>query len=240
MKKLSIKADHRAADRRSDIKEYTPKCYIFRNTWAYTSLIVAALLIIVSCNDVRRTPGRVYMPDMAYSRAYETYSVTAEQREELEKRGIHFSNVPVAGTIKRGELFPFLLTKDPAGDSTNYVASKQVKSPLSSMDTVEAERLYLVNCGICHGPKLDGNGPLWKGGDGPFSAKPAQFVGQAQYENMPEGQMFYSVTYGKNKMGSYASQLSTKQRWMVIAYIKSKQAAGKSSSAAPADSTAKK
>jgi hypothetical protein len=41
---------------------------------------------------------------------------------------------------------------------------------------------------------------------------------------MPEGQMFYSVTYGKNKMGSYASQLNTEQRWMVIAYIKSKQA----------------
>jgi len=59
---------------------------------------------------------------------------------------------------------------------------------------------------------------------------------------MPEGQMFYSVTYGKNKMGSYASQLNTKQRWMVIAYIKSKQSAGKSTSgaAATSDSTAAK
>ena len=27
--------------------------------------------------------------------------------------------------------------------------------------------------------------------------------------NMPEGQMFYTVTYGKGQMGSYASQLST-------------------------------
>jgi hypothetical protein len=52
-------------------------------------------------------------------------------------------------------------------------------------------------------------------------------------------------------MGSYASQLNTKQRWMVIAYIKSKQGAGKTAtaSAAPAaaaptaggsDTTAKK
>ena len=90
---------------------------------------------------------------------------------------------------------------------------------------VEAERLYLVNCGICHGTKLDGNGPLYKGGDGPFPAKPATLVGDEKYEAMPEGQMFYSVTYGKNKMGSYASQLDTRQRWMVIAYIKSKQAA---------------
>ena len=210
------------------------------------SLIIVAVTIVVSCSDIKRKPGRVYMPDMAYSRAYETYSVTEEQKEELAKQGIHYSNIPVAGTIKRGELFPFLLTKDKDGDSTNYVAAKQVKSPLAALDTlqlVEAERLYLVNCGICHGPKLDGNGPLYKGGDGPFPAKPATLVGDAKYESMPEGQMFYSVTYGKNKMGSYASQLSTKQRWMVIAYIKSKQSAGKSGAAAAApgaDSTAKK
>jgi len=176
------------------------------------------------------------MPDMGYSRAYETYATTTEQKAELLKKGIHFSNIPVPGTIKRGELFPFLIPKDAPGDSTNYVASKQVKNPLTSMDTVEAERLYLVNCGICHGPKLDGNGPLYRGGDGPFPAAPAQFIGKAQYMAMPEGQMFYSVTYGKNKMGSYASQLSTRQRWMVIAYIKSKQAASKNAGGSPASS----
>jgi mono/diheme cytochrome c family protein len=104
---------------------------------------------------------------------------------------------------------------------------------------VEAHRLYLVNCGICHGMNLDGNGPLYKGGEGPFAAKPATLVGDKKYETMPEGQMYYSVTYGKNKMGSYASQLDTRQRWMVIAYIKSKQA-GALAAAAPPDSTVKK
>lgn len=195
------------------------------------SLFVAVVVLAASCDGVRRKPGRVYMPDMAYSRAYETYSVTEEAKKELEKKGIHFSNVPVPGTIKRGELFPFLIRKDADGDTTNYVASRLVKNPLTSMDTVEAQRLYLVNCAICHGAKLDGNGPLYKGGDGPFPSKPAQLVGDARYEAMPEGQMFYSATYGKNKMGSYASQLDTKQRWMVIAYIKSKQGAGKATAA---------
>jgi mono/diheme cytochrome c family protein len=206
-----------------------------------TLLIVLGLGLAVSCSDVRRHPGRVYMPDMAYSRAYETYSVTAEEKEALAKKGIHFSNLPVAGTIKRGELFPFLIEKDKEGDSTNYVASKKVRNPLPPMDTlqaIEAERLFLVNCAICHGSNLDGNGPLYKGGEGPFSAKPATLVGDAKYEAMPEGQMFYSVTYGKNKMGSYASQLDSRQRWMVIEYIKAKQAAkgGKAAS----DSTAAK
>ncbi len=207
------------------------------------SLVLVAVTLAVGCSEVQRNPGRIYMPDMAYSRAYETYAMTEEQKAELLKKGIHFSNTPVAGTIKRGELFPFLLKLDNAGDSSNYVAAKLVKNPLTAMDSVEAERLYLVNCGICHGTKLDGNGPLYKDGAGPFPAKPADFLGGAQYQSMPEGQMFYSVTYGKNKMGSYASQLNTEQRWMVIAYIKSKQTAAKRGGAASgggADSTATK
>jgi len=210
-------------------------------------LILVAVTLAVSCSDVQRDPGKIYMPDMAYSRAYETYATTEELKAELLKKGIHFSNIPVEGTIKRGELLPFLIKKDSAAsDTTNYVASKQVKNPLTSMDTVEAERLYLVNCGICHGPKLDGNGPLYKGGDGPFPVAPANFVGgDPKYKNMPDGQMFYSATYGKNKMGSYASQLNTEQRWMVIAYIKSKQTPAKPAPGKPAggggsDSTAKK
>ena len=205
-------------------------------------IILVALMVIAvwSCTDVKRKPSRVYMPDMAYSRAYETYASTAN----LDSLGIHYDKRPVAGTIKRGELFPFALAKDAAGDSTNYILAKQVPNPLPALNAVqmkEAERLYLVNCGICHGPKLDGNGPLYKGGDGPFPAKPATLAGDAKYESMPEGQMFYSVTYGKNKMGSYASQINTKQRWMVIAYVKSKQVAKAASAPAAtpkADSTA--
>ena len=209
---------------------------------AIISLAFIAIITIVSCSDeVKREPGRVYMPDMAYSRAYETYSVTPEQQQELLKQGIHFSNMPVPGTIKRGEMFPFVLKKDVEGDTTNYTAAKQIQNPITSLDStalVEAQRLYLVNCGICHGPKLDGNGPLYKGGEGPYPVKPATLVGDAKYEAMPAGQMFYSVTYGKNKMGSYASQLDTRRRWEVIYYIKSKQAESKASSGS--DSTAKK
>src|SRR5579872_7255999 len=196
-----------------------------------STLIFTMSVIIAGCSGVQREPGRIYMPDMAYSRAYETYATTPEQVAALLKQGIHFSNTPVPGTIKRGELLPFPIAKDSAtSDTTNYHASREVKNPLTSMDTVEAERLYLVNCGICHGPKLDGNGPLYRGGEGPFPAKPATFVGDPKFEAMPEGQMFFTATYGKNKMGSYASQLSTRQRWMVVAYIKLKQMAAKSSS----------
>lgn len=197
-----------------------------------TFLSVAA--VIVSCSDVKRTPGHVYMPDMAYSRAYETYA----DHSNLAEQHINYTNMPVAGTISREEEMPFHITKDAGTDTSHYIASRQVTSPidsLSSKDAEEAERLYLINCGICHGAKLDGNGPLYKDGTGPFPAAPKNFIGDPLVSVMPEGQMFYSVTYGKNKMGSYASQLDRKQRWMIIRYIKNKQAKAKAA-AAPAAS----
>lgn len=181
------------------------------------------------------------MPDMAYSRAYETYLErdSTDFTTDLSKANtkIFYNNRPVLGTIMRGEDVTFLLTKDLQGDTTNYVAAKAVESPFpspSAPELKEAERLYLINCAICHGAKLDGNGPLYKGGQGPFPAQPAILVGNPKYEAMPAGQMFYSVAYGKNLMGSYASQLTRQQRWMIIAYIKSQQAANKPAS----DSTA--
>lgn len=193
--------------------------------------LLTATLLWVGCSEVRRDPGTVYMPDMNYSRAYETYAST----EALTKAGVNYTATPVPGTISLdgAPAYPY------KNDSAGYAMSVAVKNPLdpTSVDLKEAERLYLVNCGICHGKKLDGNGPLWNDGNGPYPSKPIALVGDAKYEAMAEGTMFHSLTYGKNAMGSYASQLSTKQRWMVISYIKKTQGV-KNAPAASADSTA--
>lgn len=197
-------------------------------------LIIVALfggLLMAGCDGVRREPRDAYMPDMSYSRAYETYA----DHSILKDSGIFYNNMPVPGTVARGQMASAHIPKDAPGDSTNYVASRAIQNPitaLSAADSTEAERLYLIQCAICHGPKLDGNGPLFASGK--FSAKPATLVGDAKYEAMPEGQMFYSVTYGKNAMGPYGPQLNVKQRWMVIHYIKSQQAKAKAAAGATA------
>lgn len=182
-----------------------------------TGIFIAGL-VLISCRGGKNDPGKVYMPDMAYSRAYETYA----PMENLKEKGIYYDATPVAGSVARGDL-PAYAYKN---DSLGYVNSSIVKNPLPALDAIaymEAARLYLVNCGICHGEKLDGNGPLYNNGDGPFAAKPANLISDAKYTAMPEGTMFHSVTYGIRTMGSYASQLSSKQRWMIIHYIKEKQ-----------------
>lgn len=179
---------------------------------------IAMAFAIVGCNQVRRDTGKVYMPDMSYSRAYETYAST----EALTQAGIHYNARPVEGTVARGALgsYPF------KNDSIGYARSAEVKNPIdpATVDLKEAERIYLINCGICHGAKLDGNGPLWKGGDGPYPAAPRNLITDPIATTMAEGTMFHSITYGKNLMGGYGSQLSSQQRWEIVTFIKTKQA----------------
>jgi mono/diheme cytochrome c family protein len=98
----------------------------------------------------------------------------------------------------------------------------------------EAQRLYLVYCGICHGDKLDGNGPLPAGGA--YVAAPANFTAP-NIKAFPDGHYFHVITFGIRTMGSYASQLTPEQRWWVIKYIRSKQ--GPATTASASDSTAK-
>ncbi len=209
-----------------------------KKLFVITFCTLAVAITIVSCGGSDK-PGRSYMPDMSYSVAYETY---APSDERLKASGATYNHQPVKGSIARGDAFPYTIPKSDSG----YARAAFVKNPLNidSINLKEAERLYLINCGICHGAKLDGDGPLYKGGEGPFTAKPIPLVNDEKANNMTDGTMFYSVTYGKGQMGSYASQLNTKQRWEVVAYIKSKQAkkvAPAAATGAPAaDTTAAK
>ena len=185
-------------------------------------------------------PGDAYAPDMYYSRAYETYAYNSNDAyANLKKRGINYTSMPVPGTMARGdgEAYPF-----PNSD-TGYVQSKAYKNPYDTMALsadvmTEAERLYLVNCGICHGAKLDGNGPLWKDGNGPFPAAPRPLNGD-YVKALADGQIYHVITFGKGQMGSYASQVHPEQRWWIIKYIRSKLTgtASSDSTAAKTDST---
>lgn len=195
---------------------------MMKNYWI-TAGLATMVLLVTACGGPRRNPGRVYMPDMAYSRAYETYASLDKLKESYPT--ITYNAMPVPGTIARGDM---LWSYTNSNDSAGYANAASVKNPLNpdSIDMKEAERKYLIFCGVCHGAKLDGNGPLWKDGSGPFPAAPRNLVGDPLMVAMAEGTMFHSVTYGKNTMGSYASQLNVHDRWAVIAYIKMKQGGG--------------
>jgi mono/diheme cytochrome c family protein len=37
---------------------------------------------------------------------------------------------------------------------------------------------------------------------------------------MPDGQIFNTITLGKNTMGAYGSNITVEDRWAIIAYIR--------------------
>ncbi len=175
-------------------------------------LALAAGLMVASCTnngEKHRDPGRIYAPDMTYSRAYDYYN------ENPNFADGHTARRPVTGTVARDQELPDHLVEN----DTNAYKTFTTSLRFNEGELAQAKRLYNIHCGVCHGTGLDGNGPLYNGGNGKFAAAPANFK-LAKYLQMPNGQMYAAVKYGKNAMGSYASQLNTKERWMVLAYIR--------------------
>lgn len=207
-----------------------------------STLVLSTALVFVGCKD-KRDPGRAYMPDMAYSRAYETYATrdssifTMDPNDAGHK--IFFNNRAPEGTIKRGELFPFGIAHDISVstiDSNPSLVSQLalVKNPLESMigrELEEAGRLYNINCAVCHGAKGEANGPLAPKVGGVKSIIAAS-------PGFSDGRLFYIMAYGQGNMGSYASQLNSEQRWRIVQYIRTLEPKAGAVEPAKADSAA--
>jgi len=190
------------------------------NILTVLALVLTGVAVITGCVDSKRQPGKIYMPDMAYSRALETYSQLNDtvftDNSANQGHEIFYNRRPVDGSIAVGELFAYTLPND----SNGYKLSAGIKNPLpplTKQELAETARLFNINCAICHGAGGQANGPL--------STKIGAIANLTipQYVAMADGTMFHSINYGKNNMGSYASQLSRKQRWMIVHYIRTLQ-----------------
>ena len=201
--------------------------------------VVVAATILVSCNRAgKNEPGRIYMPDMTYSNAYETYStsgITTPEGNNMSARKpvegtIPYNYIPSDPKIKTnaallmGYMVKNHYSHDPAKqDEEKARAANEIQDPIeyTPENLEEGKRLYLINCTPCHGEKGEGNGQLIElpgGGDGPFTSRPQPY--KTLLPSMKDGAIFYSVSYGRNMMGGYGFQLSVNERWQVIHYIK--------------------
>ncbi len=89
-------------------------------------------------------------------------------------------------------------------------------------ETMElGQQKFDIFCAICHGEAGDGNGITKQYG---MAATPTYL--DERIRNMPEGEIFNTITNGKNLMGSYGAALTPKERWAVIAYVRALQLAG--------------
>jgi mono/diheme cytochrome c family protein len=77
----------------------------------------------------------------------------------------------------------------------------------------KGKELYTAMCQHCHGEKGDGNGPMVL--SGAYNGVP-NYTDRAA---LSDGQMFYSIYYGKGAMGSHRSQLNKKEIWTLVHYV---------------------
>lgn len=160
-------------------------------------------IVLFSCKN-KRKPYVQYMPDMYESVAYEPYADKAVFKGGME------ALQPVEGTIPRGHI-PY---EYPDSEEGYQAAKKDLISPLvgKEIDEKKAETLYTMYCAICHGKKGDGMGTL---------TEREKFLGIPSYKDrdITQGSIYHVIMYGRNLMGSHASQLTEKERWLVVHHV---------------------
>ena len=77
---------------------------------------------------------------------------------------------------------------------------------------------FNIHCSVCHGLSGDGNGITKSYG---MIATPTYHSDRLR--EMPEGEIFNTITYGRNTMGSYGAKLRIQERWAIIAYLRTLQ-----------------
>ena len=134
------------------------------------------------------------------------------------------SRLPVEGTVPRSkpfvvggrEIYPFEDNPVNTGrvpGTTNFVETIPV--PVTTQLLARGGQRYTINCAPCHGAAGDGKGITSKYG----MIAMANFH-DARLVKMPDGEIFNTITYGKNLMGAYGPNVATADRWAIIAYIR--------------------
>jgi mono/diheme cytochrome c family protein len=90
----------------------------------------------------------------------------------------------------------------------------------TEVDFKKGKEVYEQLCVMCHGANGDGAGTVPTKSENYPAVPSYKSATGTGLKNLPEGKMFHTLAYGKNAMGSYASQATPRQRWEVIAYIK--------------------
>lgn len=170
---------------------------------------------------ISRKPPLELFPDMDRQpklRPQSTHTFFADNRS---------SRLPVEGTVARTlpivvgdrQVYPF--EDDPVNTgripgTTNFVELMPI--PLTEQMLARGEERYQISCTPCHGALGDGKGITTKYGMVIVAnLHDARIVGQ------PDGEIFHTITHGRNLMGSYGSQIAVADRWAIVAYLRALQ-----------------
>jgi len=173
----------------------------------YLSYIGLFLVVLSSCNSdksVKRSIQYMSDTDMYNAVPYDAYT-----SNPFFKNGIS-AQLPVEGTIARGTI----VYENPDSEEGYQMAKDSLRSPLeiNEKNLAKGKKNYEIYCAVCHSNTGDGQGVL---------VKNEKILGVPNYKDrdINEGTIYHVIMYGRNMMGSHASQLNDKERWQVVQYV---------------------
>jgi len=215
---------------------------------ANLSAVAVTGMIFVSCTSDQDSAGLEYMPDMYRSPAIEAYVDYGEVRGRIDesKKTKLTAMAPPAFTIpyfgtdsaEVKLMMPYTrlanesfkashgMYNDRLTKEDHYTAAAADMN-LITLNAGNAEailgkgkELFTAMCQHCHGEKGDGNGPMVT--SGAYSGVP----NYSNLTNLSDGQIYYSIYYGKGAMGAHSLMLNKKEIWTLVHYVRQFQFPG--------------
>jgi mono/diheme cytochrome c family protein len=183
--------------------------YLFITFLAVTAVVLAIAGLRGSLS--RRAPIEIF-PDMVRQ---------GKQRPQFQSdffadgRG---SRARPEGTIARGDAYEDTpVNTGRITGTTNFVPTNPL--PITQTLMARGQERFTINCSPCHGAQADGNG---------ITKKIAAMGVVANLHDkrivlLPDGDIYNTLSYGKNLMSGYAANIPVEDRWAIIAYVRALQ-----------------
>jgi mono/diheme cytochrome c family protein len=77
---------------------------------------------------------------------------------------------------------------------------------------------FKIFCSVCHGDTGAGNGMAYK-----FGLATVVSLHQDRLRTMADGEIYNTITHGKNTMLGYGDKIPVPDRWAIVAYLRALQ-----------------
>jgi len=197
----------------------------------FLAIFVLAVLVVFGVlgrrgsenpNTHFRKPPLYIFPDMEFQ-----LKLRPQKENGFFTNGLT-SQLPIPGTIARstplqtagGPVYPYedapINTGHVTG-TTNFIETNPM--PITAELLKRGQQRFTINCTPCHGATGEGKGITQKIGAMAVVAN----LHDKRIVELPDGELFFVITNGRNLMGAYGANVTVEDRWAVIAYLRALQ-----------------
>jgi len=193
----------------------------------YAALILATLslvpmaVLLKARQSVKTQPRIQVVYDMDHQSKYKTQATN-----ELFADG-RAMRLPPNGSVARGQLNTDDLLNYGlvAGSDTTFADTFPVA--VDSTLLARGQGRFDIYCAVCHGASGLGNGPVSRRAEElkEVSWTPPTDLTSQVVVDRPAGHLYNTITNGIRNMPAYGPQITVKDRWAIVAYLRALQRA---------------